>query len=79
MIDDIDGLVAVGMTYDWAAEQLGSLLVTGDGPWFVSVAENWQDSSSLLEGQANYTVIEVDGELEIVNHYWAGFKTPLSE
>ena len=73
--DDIDGLVSEGLRYPWSNELVGDdRIVTGEGPWFVSVEENWQLTGYLLEGQANYTIVEVDGVLKIANHYWAGLR-----
>ena len=51
--------------------------MTGEGPWFVSVEENWEGTAAREEGQANYTIVEVDGVLKIANHYWAGLRSPL--
>ena len=58
---------------------MGPAIVTGDGPWFVSVGENgtWLDSH--LEGSANYVVVEREGELRIANHYWSGLMTSIAE
>ena len=72
--DDIDGVVRQGFGYAWTNEQVGDLRVTGEGPWIVSVRENWKEGSTRYEGQANYTVVEVDGALQIANHYWAGLR-----
>ena len=69
--DDIDGLVINGFVYDWTNEQVGDAIVTGDGPWFVSVEEIWE-ADGRYEGQANYTIVEVEGGFKIANHYWAG-------
>ncbi len=72
--DDIDGLVSEGFGYDWSVEHVGDSTVTGEGPWFVSVEETWKQTLFNYEGQANYTIVEVDGELKIANHYWAGLR-----
>ncbi len=73
--DDVDGVVILGFLTNWSTEQLGDRIVTGDGPWFVSVEEIWEEPPYILEGQANYTIVEVDGTLKIANHYWAGLST----
>ena len=73
--DDIDGVVSVSFGYDWSNEQVGDRIVTGEGPWFVSVEEIWEETAYTYTGQANYTIIEVDGQLKIANHYWAGLKS----
>jgi hypothetical protein len=70
--DDINGVVRDGFGYIWTNEQVGDPIVTGEGPWFVSVEEVWEGSAAYLEGHATYTIIEVDGVLKIANHYWAG-------
>jgi hypothetical protein len=80
--DDINGLVNVGFGYVWTNEQVGDPIVTGEGPWFVSVEEIWEGSARYLEGQATYTIVEVDGVLKIAYHYWAGlesFSTGISD
>ena len=73
--NDINGLVWAGFRYNWTVEQVGDPIVTGEGPWFVSVEEIWEKPATHLEGQANYTIVEVDGVLKIANHYWAGLES----
>ncbi len=73
--DDINGVVRTGFDHVWTNEQVGDPIVTGEGPWFVSVEETWKWSAAYLEGQATYTIIEVDGVLKIANHYWAGLES----
>jgi hypothetical protein len=73
--DDIDGVVRQGFRYDWENEQVGQALVTGDGPWVVSVEENWIYYNRHYDGTANYVIVEEDGSLKIANHYWSGFST----
>ncbi len=73
--DDIDGVVNEGFGYHWSNEQVGDSIVTGEGPWFVSVEEIWEETGYIYEGQANYTIVEVDGVLKIANHYWAGVRS----
>jgi hypothetical protein len=77
--DDIDGVVSEGFGYDWSNEQVGDRIVTGEGPWFVSVEEIWEEGVYTYTGQANYTIIEVDGQLKIANHYWAGLTVRLAD
>ncbi len=74
---DIDSVVWQGFNSVWTIEQVGDPIVTGEGPWFVSVEENWEGTAAREEGQANYTIVEVDGVLKIANHYWAGLRSPL--
>ncbi len=71
----IYGVVNQGFRNTWAVEHVGDLRVTGEGPWFVSVEEHWQTSNDYFEGQANYTIVEMDGDLQVANHYWAGLRT----
>lgn len=73
--DDIDGVVDEGFRYNWSNEHVGDPIVTGDGPWFVSVEEHWEETGYVYEGQANYTIVEEDGVLKIANHYWAGLRS----
>lgn len=73
--DNIDGVVSEGFGYNFTVEHVGDPIVTGEGPWFVSVEEIWEESNSHYEGQANYTIIEVDGVFKIANHYWAGLRS----
>lgn len=70
--DDIDGVVSVGMSFDWENEHLSDLLTTGEGPWVVSVEEHWTWATSKYEGTANYLIVDDGGTLKIANHYWAG-------
>ena len=74
---DIDDVVNLGFDTAWTNEHVGDPIVTGEGPWFVSVEENWEGTAAREEGQANYTIVEVDGVLKIANHYWAGLRSPL--
>lgn len=73
--DDLDGVVLRGLPWGWQTEQVGSAIITGDGPWFVSIGENWIWESSHLDGTATYVIVDRDGALKIANHYWAGLLT----
>jgi hypothetical protein len=69
---------------DWEVEQIGQPIVSGDGPWFVAVEENWfeclyEDAATGLcgltipyEGTANYMVVEENGTFKIAHHFWSG-------
>ncbi len=72
--DNVVGVINEGFGYNWSTEHVGDSMVTGEGPWFVSIEETWQERSYIYEGQANYTIVEVDGVLRIANHYWAGLR-----
>jgi hypothetical protein len=77
--DDIDGVVRHGFGYDWENEQVGRPLITGDGPWVVSVEENWIYYNRHYDGTASYVIVEEDGIPKIANHYWSGFSTLVFE
>ncbi len=75
VVDNVDGVISEGFGYNWSTEHVGDLMVTGEGPWFVSVEEIWEETGYSYKGQANYTIVEVDGEFKIANHYWAGLRS----
>ena len=60
--------------YDYTVEHVGTPIVTGDGPWFVSMSENWIEGLLRSEGTASYAIIDDDGTLRISEHYWAGLR-----
>ncbi len=73
-VDDIiDG--AFPLT-EWMPERVGDPTITGDGPWFVSFAEDWIEDGTWeetrLEGMATYVVVEEADGFKVANHYWAG-------
>ena len=73
---DIDRITTVALQVEWQVEQVGEAIVAGDGPWFVSVGEDWTYEESLqLRGMASYVVVEREGGLKIDNHSWAGLMT----
>jgi hypothetical protein len=53
-------------------EQVGDNLVVGDGPWVVSVNENWMETELRFDGTATYVIVEQDGTMKIASHYWTG-------
>ncbi len=74
--EDIDGTAReVAGLFDWRVDRTTSALVSGDGPWFVSVGENWTRPFYLSEGTASYVVVEEEGKLRIEYHFWAGLLT----
>lgn len=62
---------------DYTIENFDSPIVTGDGPWFVSVGESWISVFSRYDGTANYMIVEEDGALLIARHHWVGHVSPL--
>lgn len=56
------------------AERLGEPIVRGEGPWYVSYAEDWHypDQQVTYEAIYTYVVVDLDGELRIDDGYWAG-------
>lgn len=61
----------------YTIETFGTPIVTGDGPWFVSVGESWVGEFSRSDGIATYEVVEQDGTLLIARHYWDGQSSAL--
>jgi hypothetical protein len=56
-------------------ERVGDPIVRGEGPWYVSVAENWKYPAQQLQYEAIYTyvvVVDSDDVLRIDDAYWAG-------
>lgn len=56
----------------WIVERGDEVVITGDGPWYVSFAESWAIEANVLDGMATYMVAEVDGVTKVANHYWIG-------
>ena len=57
------------------AEWMGDKLVVGDGPWVVSVRENWVDAEAEIrfDGVGTYVIVEqADGTMKINSHTYAG-------
>jgi hypothetical protein len=70
---DVEGLAGeIGLGNAFGVERTTELVVSGEGPWFVSVGENWIGPVEFYEGTASYSIVEEDGELKIGYHYWAG-------
>ena len=71
--DDIDGVVNdLIPLVDWQVETGGDWIVTGDGPWYVSVVETWTFGDAVYEGIATYLVIDDGGAYRIANDTWVG-------
>ena len=61
------------LTYQ--VERFGDPIVTGDGPWVVSVGETWMpDTFNRDSGTATYVIVDDEGALKIDKYYWAGVK-----
>lgn len=74
---DVDSIITGSFpTTQWDTERGGDVVVTGDGPWFVSFPETWIETSddevTTLEGIALYVVVEEDGVFRVANHVWSG-------
>lgn len=81
--DDLQGVVDVGLSpvRQWRPEQAGDPLIVGDGPWFVSIEENWiletsngRPGNMRGDGISTYVVVDERGTLKIANQFWAGSK-----
>ncbi len=76
--DDVRGVITLGFLFEWQTEQVGEAIVTGDGPWFVSVGENWVTPKGWFftryDGMASYVIVDDGGTLKIANHSWAGLR-----
>jgi hypothetical protein len=70
---DADSAARGVANYDYTVEQ-GTPIVTGDGPWFVSMSESWIEGFSRYDGTASYAIIDDDGTLRISEHYFAALR-----
>lgn len=60
--------------------RVGDPLIYGDGPWFVSTAEEWEtrtlDDDVVggigFKAVATYAVVDDDGTFKVADSYWAG-------
>ena len=59
-------------------ESVGDPIARGDGPWFVSVAQDWVDTSNgdWFEVIYTFAVVDDDGTLKIDDAYWVGRAVP---
>ena len=67
----IDNLDAVS----WHVEQIGDAIMTGDGPWYVAVANHLTADTYPVEGYdgvSTVTIVDVNGTLRIANHTYLG-------
>ena len=61
--------------YDfYDVETVGDRIVRGDGPWYVSEAQNWREAQSSVQIEAiqTFVVVEADGEYLVDDAYWTG-------
>jgi hypothetical protein len=61
----------------WQFEHVGEPLIVGDGPWFVTVGDNWTGGNELwvYNGTGTYGIIDEGGGLKIATAYWVGLQT----
>lgn len=67
-------VLTAGFSHQFEIES-GQAIVSGDGPWFVAVAEGWSLTNKRLDGVSTYVVVERDGELHVAEYYFAGLHT----
>jgi hypothetical protein len=60
-------------------ELSGEVIVVGDGPWFVSVAESQTGGGYAYEGTATYVVVDDDGTLKLARKSWVGSRQPVTD
>ena len=60
-----------------AVERFGDPIVTGDGPWVVSIGETWLDAFNRHDGTATYLIVNDDGVVRIHTYDWAGIEVPV--
>ena len=57
-------------------EQVGDPIVTGDGPWYVTIPQRWIERSEpdnlAWEGNGTYVVVERDGVMKVAAEYFTG-------
>lgn len=63
--DDIEGVVAIGFTFEWDNEVAGDPVTTGEGPWIVARPENWFWNNQIYSGIATYVVVEEGGVAKV--------------
>ncbi len=59
----------------YVIERVGAPIVRGDGPWYISVAENWEKPGTGIREEAIYTyavIVDTDDVLRIDDAYWVG-------
>lgn len=66
---------AFARTQEFLIEHVGDPIVTGDGPWFVMVEENFANEFTVYEGIGRYTVVNDNGVIRVASHEWTGIAT----
>ena len=58
----------------WEIEHVGEPVMVGDGPWFVSIGENWTGGNArwVYNGTGTYGIIDQGGTLKIATVHWTG-------
>jgi hypothetical protein len=58
----------------WQIEHVGEPLTVGEGPWFVSIGENWTGGNDrwVYNGTGTYGIIDQGGTLKIATVHWSG-------
>lgn len=83
MIADVEDFRFLGSDAGPAfdVERVGDPMVRGDGPWYVTYAENWRawDVGVQYEWLTTYVVVDVDGTLLIAELQQAGHSVVLPE
>ena len=64
-------------TQEFLIQRIGAPVVEGEGPWFVTVEENFSNKFTLFEGVGAYQLVEEDGVVKIASYDWSGVITPL--
>jgi hypothetical protein len=52
-------------------------IVTGDGPWFVSMSQAWATEIVEWDGNTTYVVVDRDGTKKVASVYFSGTATEL--
>ena len=50
-------------------------IVTGDGPWFVSMSQSWTSEIVQWDGNITYVVVDRDGMMKVASVYYVGTAT----
>jgi hypothetical protein len=50
-------------------------IVTGDGPWFVSMSQAWASEIVEWDGNTTYVVVDRDGTKKVASVYYSGTAT----
>ena len=66
---------------EWSISTTGAPVVRGDGPWIVSVPQDWEQVGTGTKYEAVYTfaIVDRDGTLQINDGYWARIGPTLAD